>query len=312
MPTLKISLFKKLEFRYHDRLVVGCRSQKARELLCYLLLHHELPQNREMLASKLWGDYCTTAQSKRYLSKALWQLQAAFKKLPETTEQDFLVVDQNWIGINPSANFWLDVSVFENAYKLVQDISIADMEAADTENLKAGVKLYRGALLEGWFQDWCLCERERLQQIYLIMLDRLVLHCELTKRFDAGIYFGEMSLQCDRARERTYRQLMRLQFLLGDRTGALRQYQRCVEALNEELAVKPSAQTISLYERIKLGELSVPTTEEKQPGHSKMDVNSGVLQRLENIISLQKRLTTMQNQIHAEIKFIENFLASSR
>ena len=188
MPLLKVSLFKKLEFWSQDSLVVCCRSQKARELLCYLLLHHELPHNRETLASKLWGDHCTTAQSKRYLSKALWQLQDAFKKLPQFLENDFLQVDQHWIRINPLADYWLDVACFEKAFKQVQEKPVLEFSTTEVEGLKQGVKQYRGALLEGWYQDWCLCERERLQQIYLIMLDKLMLYYESSKSYDAGIY----------------------------------------------------------------------------------------------------------------------------
>jgi len=28
------------------------------------------------------------------------------------------------------------------------------------------VDLYQGDLLEGWYQDWLLCERERLQNMF--------------------------------------------------------------------------------------------------------------------------------------------------
>ena len=44
---------------------------------------------------------------------------------------------------------------------------------------------------------------------------------------------------------------MRLQYLSGNRTAALRQYERCSVALNEELGVKPARVTQSLYDQIR-------------------------------------------------------------
>jgi two-component SAPR family response regulator len=93
------------------------------------------------------------------------------------------------------------------------------------------VALYHGDLLEDWFQDWCLYERERLQNIYLAALDKLMDYCEASRDYDAGLAYGTRILRHDLARERTHRRLMRLYYLAGDRTSALRQYDRCVQIL---------------------------------------------------------------------------------
>jgi DNA-binding SARP family transcriptional activator len=44
---------------------------------------------------------------------------------------------------------------------------------------------------------------------------------------------------------------MRAYYMAGDRTMALRQYERCAAALAEELGVAPSTQTLMLYEQRK-------------------------------------------------------------
>jgi DNA-binding SARP family transcriptional activator len=43
---------------------------------------------------------------------------------------------------------------------------------------------------------------------------------------------------------------MRMQYLDGDRTAALAQYERCVTALRDELGVAPAQRTTVLYEQI--------------------------------------------------------------
>ncbi|NIN69138.1 MAG: hypothetical protein GTO63_31510, partial [Anaerolineae bacterium] len=82
----------------------------------------------------------------------------------------------------------------------------------------------------------CLYERERLQNMYLAILDKLVSYSEVQGAYEAGLGYGSRILSYDGARERTHRRLMRLYYLAGDRTAALRQYDSCVEALRRELA----------------------------------------------------------------------------
>jgi DNA-binding SARP family transcriptional activator len=78
MSQLSVRLFGKLSIRCNDRCVDGLTGSKVQELLCYLLLHRDRPHCREALASLLWSDV-STAQSKKYLRQALWQLQGALR-----------------------------------------------------------------------------------------------------------------------------------------------------------------------------------------------------------------------------------------
>jgi DNA-binding SARP family transcriptional activator len=132
----------------------------------------------------------------------------------------------------------------------VKGIAGEQMAADCAERMRKAIALYEGNLLEGWYQDWCLYHRERLENAYLAMLDKLMAYCELHEEFEAGISYGERLLLQDRARERTYCRLMRLRYFGGDRAGALREFQRCEVALKEELGVAPARQTIELRERI--------------------------------------------------------------
>jgi two-component SAPR family response regulator len=115
------------------------------------------------------------------------------------------------------------------------------------------VALYRGSLLENWYQDWCIIDRERFQNMYVAMLGKIMLHCQSVGAYTEGIDYGHTLLSIDDANEQTYRRLMRLYYLDGDRTTALRQYQRCEAILRSEFQVKPSYRTALLYELIREG-----------------------------------------------------------
>ncbi len=221
---------------------------KPQELLCYLLLHRASPLPRESLATLLWGDN-STAQSGQYLRQSLWKLQTKLNSQPDPSH--ILLIDPDWIRFNPQADLWLDVAVFEQAFALVQGVPGHQLGEPEVQALQTAVELYHGDLLEGWYQDWCLCERERLRNLYLAMLHKLMGYCEAHSQYEQGLSYGESILRYDHAQERAHRAMMRLRYRSGDRTGALRQHAHCAAALQEEFGVAPGQLTTTIYQQIR-------------------------------------------------------------
>jgi DNA-binding SARP family transcriptional activator len=189
------------------------------------------------------------------LRQALWQLQGALDAPLEPGRESLLMVLPDWIQLNPAGNLWLDVALFEQAFTLAQGTPGQNMDMHQAQALQVAVDLYQGDLLEGWYQEWCLYERERLQQLYLTMLDKLMGYSEATGGYEAGLEYGTRILRYDRASERTHQALMRLHYLAGNRAAALHQYERCVCALEEELGVKPARRTLALYQQLRADQL---------------------------------------------------------
>lgn len=252
---LRINLFGKLDIRYSDDEFRGCNSLKSRELFAYLLLNRDRPHAREKVASLLWGDRCTTAQSKKYLRNALWQLQSALNKQPKLAQSELLLVEPDWVRLNSVSMLQLDVEVFETAYAAVEGVSGYSLTDHRARRLDRALQLYRGDLLESWYRGWCLYEREQMLQIYLIMLDKMMVYREARRQFEKGLACGRSILRYDRARECTHRRMMRLYYLAGDRSTALRQYEQCEAVLREELDVEPSQRTTALYRQLRADHL---------------------------------------------------------
>src|ERR1043166_374998 len=253
MFSLRIHLFGKFSVESDGEPLKGPSSPKVQELLCYLLIHRNRPRPREALAALLWGDI-STDKSKKYLRQALWHLQTALRPYGD----QLLQVEENWVQLNTGSEIWLDVAVLEDAFALLKDKPGWEMNAEEKDVAQAAAQLYRGELLEGSYQDWCLFERERLQNMYLAMLYKLMSYCEAANEYEAGQLYGLRILYYDRASERTHRRLMQLQYMAGDRTAALRQYERCVVALDQDLGVKPDNRTVTLYQKIRSGEAERP------------------------------------------------------
>jgi len=309
---LRVQLFGKCSIEKEDQILAGFDSGKSQELFCYLLLNRQQHHNRETLAGMLW-DSNTTSQSKKYLRQALWQLQTILQEDAHSSQPPLLLIEPEWMRVNPEAELWIDVAEFEQAYKKAHGLQGWQLDAETLQALEKAERLYTDDLLLGWYQDWALFERERLQNMFLSILDKLIVYCEAHGEYERGINHGMRILSLDRAHERTHQSLMRLYYLAGDRTSALRQYNRCQQALKEELGVTPAKRTQELYEIFKADDvLDTKSTLENFP---KIKIDTGPLKThlpsvMGQLRELQGILANTQQRVQSDIEAIERALES--
>jgi len=110
--------------------------------------------------------------------------------------------------------------------------------------------LYRGDFLEGFYNDWCLEERYRLEGLYLEALEQLVMACETLGQPEKALHYAGLLLARDPLREDMHRTAIRLHVGLGNRAKALRQAWWCRAMLRAELGVEPTPETIALYDEL--------------------------------------------------------------
>ncbi len=250
MDATRIFMLGRFDIWCNEERLTAETSQKACELVAYLLVFRQAPHHRDRLAALLWEDASPT-QARTYLRKALWQIQSA---LP--AERAMLSVETEWIEALQGVDCWLDLAEFERAYEATRGLEGQSLTDEARRRLQAAVTLYRGELLEGWYQDWCLLERERLLRMNLIMLDKLVSYALFHGDYESGIDYANQLLRWDRARERTHYDLMCLYAMAGERTAVLNQFELCGAILREELDVEPAAQTIALYNALRTQNLT--------------------------------------------------------
>ena len=242
--SLRICLLGDCSLFHGETPVTGVHSARLQSLLAYLVLHRSQPQSRYHLAFLFWPD-STAAQARTNLRKLLYDLRHA---LPDADL--FLDVDVQTVQWRAGAAFTLDVADFERA------IARADRaeQAAKTSSLRAAleqaVALYQGDLLPSCYGDWIQERRESLSQAFVGALERLVLLLESQRDYKGAIGHAQHLLRYDPLHEATYRRLMRLYALSGDRAGALRTYHACATILQRELGVEPSPGTREAYERL--------------------------------------------------------------
>src|SRR5262245_21087122 len=239
MARLSITLLGGFDVRFESATALSLPTRKAQALLAYLALRPGHGQPRDKLASLLWG-----ATGDRQARASLRQTLSALGKTLTAAGRNVIVSEAGTVALAPRA-VEVDVSAFEEAV------------AANTpEALERAATLYHGDLLEGLnvgeppFEEWLASERERLRELAVDALAKLLRHLSDTGATEPAIRIALRALALDPLQEVVHRALMRLYARQGRRARARRQYQLCVDVLARELRTAPEAETTKLYQQI--------------------------------------------------------------
>src|SRR5262245_2821973 len=186
-------------------------TRKAQALLAYLALPCGVAHPRDKLAALLWGNM-REGQARTNLRQTLFMLRKALA----TRVPDSLQIDAASVALEPAA-VTVDVTAFE---RLVTQGTL--------DSLAQAVDIYQGDLLQGlavWeapFEDWLMAERERLRELALEALARLLAHPSKSQATERAIQTAIRLLALDPLQEPAHRALMRLYARQGRRSAALK------------------------------------------------------------------------------------------
>ncbi|MFQ5972606.1 MAG: AAA family ATPase, partial [Alphaproteobacteria bacterium] len=193
---------------------------------------------RDRLAALLWGD-----RHDKPARHSLRQTLFSIRKVLAEAGFDVLVAEGETVALN-ATEVDTDVDRLERL-----------TAAGTTEALESAATLCGGVFLEGLsireepFEEWLMSERDRLRELALEGLTRL-LSRQTETGTRAGIETAVRLLAIDPLQEDVHRVLMRLYVEEGRRGSALKQYEVCARTLRRELGVEPEGETRSLYEEI--------------------------------------------------------------
>jgi DNA-binding SARP family transcriptional activator len=186
------------------------------------------PVLRAEAAGVLWGD-TAEGRAQASLRTALWRLQRVNDGVLEATASDLRL----------SSGVELDVREMTAAVRALGDLG-PDSEEFDLD-LLAG-----GELLPGWYDDWVIMERERLQMLRLRALLALAERRRLAGQLEEAEAACRAALAIEPLRESAQRALITVLVARGDRAEAMRAYRAHRALLRTELDVEPAPETQAL------------------------------------------------------------------
>lgn len=233
---------------YDGKAIKGFPEKQYCLLFFYLLLDRQVSHTREQIATVFWRDE-PPAKARKNLRHSLWQLSQSFQSVGGSLE-DLLTIQRYSINFMKTKAYRLDIDILEEASQCSVANSSQDISPEQVSMLEAAVDVYKGDLLDGVYEDWCLYERERLQSAFLNILISLMNYHRQQGNYERGLEYGRQILSRDPSREKVHREMIVIHCLAGNRDAALRQYHSCSELLQTELGLKPTQETQYLYEKV--------------------------------------------------------------
>ncbi len=243
MTKLELRFFGGLHVSLDDAPLTALGYRKARALLCYLAVTGKIFP-RSSLAGLLWPDL-PESSARAGLRKALFQLNQHLSQ--------HLSITRETISFNSEVRYSMDVADFTARVAVQSDVT----------SLQEAVSLYRGDFLDQFslpdaqpFDEWAHGLRVHLRDKVQCALGALVTHFANCRSYDAALAYARQMISIEPWQEQAHREVIRLLALTGQRSAAIRQFEVCRRILAEELNVDPDAETVSLYEQVKQGNLS--------------------------------------------------------
>ncbi len=136
-------------------------------------------------------------------------------------QRDYLLADEYTVGFNRNSAYWLDVAQLEKP-------------DTDLESLTSSLSLYQGELLPGFYEDWIVLERERIQSLFDIRMGQLLDRLIESERWTAVQEQAERWLALGNTPEPAFRALMLAYGARGDMAKVSSTYQRCLTELKDQ------------------------------------------------------------------------------
>ena len=160
---------------------------------------------------------------------------------------------------NPRSDCEIDTELFKShldaAYALVQ----SEQPASAILEFESAFELHRGQFLnEDLYEEWAMEPRAAFEELYRVALESMAeCHSQL-RQYRRALDCSERALQLDPLKESLYQNKMRYHYYAGEPHQALQTYQQCVEILDRELGLRPTEETVELYESLKNHSVTLP------------------------------------------------------
>lgn len=219
-------------------------TRKLESLLAYLVLHRTAPISRQQLAFLLYPDSEDT-QARTNLRLLLHRLRTSLPYAERLIDSDA----QN-VWWRTDAPVRVDVIEFERTIAEADQTANSRAHSAARTALEHAVVMYQGDLLPDCYDDWIEPERERLQGIFVYVLERLIGTYGQAREYSNAVATANRLLGIDQFSETAYLALMRSHAALGERGAALRAYHRCVTIFQQELSAEPGQALRDAYTQL--------------------------------------------------------------
>jgi DNA-binding SARP family transcriptional activator/predicted ATPase len=245
----------------HEEHPLILQTRKVLALLVYLAVEQGI-YSRDKITALLWPE-SDEERGKASLRRALAYLR---ESLDETAHDRFghvpqqpphVLIERHTLSFNGASDFEIDTQTLQAAFTLTRRRSSGDLRT-QLAHLQMAASSYGGNFLDGFslpdapdFEDWLLLQRESWRRQANTVFDYLSQWQLEAGELENALENTTRWVEHDLLNESAHTRLMQLHVAFGDRTAALRAFERCRSILERELSVDPSSEIVVLAERIR-------------------------------------------------------------
>jgi DNA-binding SARP family transcriptional activator len=243
-PSLRILALGEPEVYVNNVPVKRWRMSQVTEVF-FLLLNAGKPVHKEQICAALWPE--ADNQPDQALRSSIYYLRKILGNACIVSKGGTYALKLDNVF---NTQVWYDVQAFRDSYAIARAALAANDDGAARSAFNEMTLLYRGDYVSSFYTNWCAPIRSELKDAYTDAHHQLALVAWRSRQFDECISHWHHLLTIDPCLEEAHYGLINCYHQMGKRGMALRQYQRCVTILNDELAVSPGPAIMELYQTV--------------------------------------------------------------
>jgi len=239
---LQVKTMGNFEVRVNGQLIErkAWQSANAKWLFVYLLSRNGQSVPEDRLAELFWPG-SPPKKAHRALVSSVHRARKALNN------PDLLVRYDKSYGIERGCDYWLDSEELIKHYKEGSRHFYRENKEAAVESLEAVLELYRGPYLPNCQDTWCQSLRSDIRMKVVDSAEKLA-QIFLETNPSRSEQYCRKAIQLESTSEPAWSTLFRALAGQGRRCEVETAYRKCVEALQEELQLKPGISLRQAYE----------------------------------------------------------------
>lgn len=188
-------------------------------------------------------------RGRRRLHQGVYDLRGTLRDA-DPGRKHIICVDGSY-RLDPTMALWVDVEEFDRLVSAAGERQAKNHIDEAFELCRVATRLYRGDFLSDAIEiDWTAAERNRLRARYGVLCNQLAELHAARGEHRCAIAVLDRVLSQDPWNEDSARIKMRCYVEQGQSSLALSAFKSCAQALDRELGIRPSADTLRLYHEI--------------------------------------------------------------
>ena len=251
--SMSVYFFGSFRVRLDGAFIEEWRNTKSKLILKYLVAHKERAIAKDYLMELFWPN-TEPECARNNLNVAIYNIRQALKQNGRKMRSIFY--KDGHYCLNPDVSIWTDLDAFVDIVDRADAFAKAGDTAKEASTLASLDDLYGGDFLEeDRFEDWVMPLRQRFKDMYWESLNMRADYYFSRHRYKQSLdMFKKMQL-IDACDEQVHVRIMTCHARLGQHHLAMRQFDKCVDALSRELDIVPDTATVDLFERIRRREI---------------------------------------------------------